>query len=278
MSFKDILVIADTTPGFALRLDVALKLAARFDAHVTALFVRQTPSFPPFIEGQVAADFLEAVDACSVAAQGEAKAVFDEKASRYAKACWKQLEGDLVDEAVHHAMHADLTVVGQYNPDDPATDAQRNLCDLLLLDSGAPVLVLPGSAQVDTLGEQIVVGWNSSRESCRAVHDAMPLLKAAQRVEVIAVDDTRHDEKIRQDDAQLTIMPNLSHHGVKAEGKVVGDVCYDIGQTLLQCAQSANADLIVTGAWGRSRLREMVLGGVTSHLLRHAGIPILMSH
>lgn len=278
MSFKDILVIADSTPGFASRLGAALKLASRFDAHVTGLFVRQTPVIPAFVEGQITPDFLEAMEAWSVATQQEARAVFDDAISGYEKARWHQVEGDLVEESVRHAMHADLSIVGQYNPDSPAADVQRNLCDLLLLDSGSPVLVLPESGCSDTLGERIVVGWNSSRESCRAVHDAMPFLKSARQVEVVAIDDSRHDSQVRQDESRLTIMSNLAHHGVEAEGKVIGDVRHDVGQTLLRHVEAFGADLIVTGAWGRSRLREMVLGGVTSHLLRHATIPVLMSH
>ena len=117
------------------------------------------------------------------------------------------------------------------------------------------------------------MAWNANREAARAVHDAMPLLTHAESVVVLSVDpqDERHF-------AGADIATHLARHGVNVEARRSVAPNIPIGDELLNMASDLGSDLMVMGAYGHSRLREAVFGGVTRHLLRHMTIPVLMSH
>lgn len=166
-----------------------------------------------------------------------------------------------------HARYADLTVVGQ-----PHNGS--NLAETLVLNVGRPALVIPWAGVFPTLGERILVAWNASREACRAVHDALPLLVRARIVRILVVEDSdsRHGEVPGAD-----IALHLSRHGVAATCEQVEARGMETGDMLLSCAADDACDLIVMGAFGRSPLHEALTGGTSRHLLRHMTVPVLMS-
>jgi nucleotide-binding universal stress UspA family protein len=145
------------------------------------------------------------------------------------------------------------------------------------LASGRPILVVPYAGHFATLGQRVLVGWDASREATRAVGDAMPLLAAAEQVTVLAIDPQAgpggHGELPGAD-----ISLHLARHGVKAviERTVSADV--PIGDVLLSRAADLGADLLVMGAYGHSRARELLLGGATRTVLGSMTLPVLMSH
>jgi len=176
------------------------------------------------------------------------------------------------------ARYCDLSIVTQSVPDEWVTTQSPQMPQEVLLQSGRPVLVLPYAGRpVMKAAARMLVAWNGSREAARALHDALPLLKLAAKVQVVAFEapaelDRRHAELPDHD-----IGPWLARHGVKAEvARLATRIA--VGETLLSHAADIGADLIVAGGYGHSRLRETLLGGVTRTLLSSSPVPVLFSH
>lgn len=275
MAFKDILVHVDNTPQCRERLAAAALLAQAAEAHLIALNVRTRPLLPPFIAAQYQPEIDRIRESFNEDAAREARTLFD--ALRPAAGVtteWRDVNGEVVDTVALQARYADLTVIGQGAPLD---QGERPLVDSLILDVGRPVLVIPDAGHFPTIGQRVLVAWNGSREATRAVHDALPLLKGAQRVHVIAVNP--HGGMAGHGDIPgADICLHLSRHGVNAICEHVRAEELNVGQMLLSRAADEECDLLVMGAYGRSRLRELVMGGATRHLLRHMTLPVLMSH
>jgi len=210
----------------------------------------------------------------------EAKALFD-KAVNGANLSteWRDVEGMLLAETALHARYADLVIAGQYDTDGEMADGEAELIDHLVLECGRPVLVVPYAGTFKTLGRHAMVAWNATREATRTVNDALPLLTRADRVDVVAVNP--HGGKGRDGHGQIPsadICHHLARHGVKCDAQHLEARDIDVGSALLSYIADEGADLLVMGAYGRSRLRELVLGGATRHLLREMTVPVLMSH
>lgn len=276
MSFKDILVHVDNTPHAKKRVQVAATLATGQDAHLIALNVRTRSLLPQFIRAQYGAQIERVRDTFNADAATEARAAFNAVQPAHGVTTeWRDVEGaSLADTVALHARYADVTVIGQGAIGE---DGERPLADAVVLDVGRPVLVVPSAGHFETVGKRVLVAWNGSREATRAVHDALPILKKAQLAHVIAINPSGgmagHGDVPGAD-----ICLHLSRHGVNAVCEHVKSEDLNVGQMLLSRAADEASDLIVMGAYGRSRMRQLVLGGATSHLLKHMTVPVLMSH
>ncbi|SIT17769.1 universal stress protein [Insolitispirillum peregrinum] len=280
MSLKTIMVVMDTTAGVEQRLDIALQLAQSHDAHLTGLCVRTTPYVPQFVMGQLGPEVAEAQRKWSIEAAETAQKLFESKAAaagvRYE---WRAVDGQLLEQTSLHAKYADLVVVSQFDPDGEMADGQDQLVDHLVLDAGRPVLVVPYCGTFASVGKTVMVAWNATREATRAVSDALPFLQKADRVNVVAVNP--HGGTGRNGHGEIPsadICLSLARHGVKADAQSIEAHDMQVGDTLLSRITDEGVDLLVMGAYGRSRLRELVLGGATRHVLRHMTVPVLMSH
>lgn len=273
MALKDILVHVDNLPSCERRIDAAVALATRHQAHLTGLFVRTFPRMPQFVRAQFGPELIALQQRYADEAAAQAQALFERKvAGAGVNHGWRTDQSDPFEVVALHARYADLTVVGQQ---DPEGDEELPLADHLVFDTGRPVIVVPYEGTFTAPFKTIVVAWNGSREATRAVNDALPLLKQAEKVTVVAVNpvggSTGHGEVPGAD-----ICLHLARHGVKAEAQTrSGD---DVGVELTACVADENADLLVMGAYGRSRVREVVLGGATRYVLDHTVVPVLMSH
>lgn len=275
MAFKDILVQLDGSSRSEARLAVALALAAAYQAHLTAVNIRGRTITPAMVTAQFGA----AMD--SILAQGDeeaaarAKALVDAGSERSSVPVeWRDVVGDPVQTLALHARYCDLLVLGQSAPHDSDS---RALVDELLTMVGRPILVVPYAGYFPTVGRRVLVGWNGSREATRAIHDALPILVAAERVHVIAV-NPGHGMSGHGDIPGADICLHLSRHGVNAVCEHLRSDEVDAAAMLLNRAADEDCDLMVMGGYGHSRLREMVLGGVTRHLLEHMTVPVLLSH
>lgn len=185
------------------------------------------------------------------------------------------VEGDLIDALALHGRYSDALVVSQRDPEGDYTPS--DMPDRLILSVGRPVIVVPYVGRYATVGQNVIVAWDASRLATRAVNDALPILQAAKKVTIIALNphggDQGHGEMVSAD-----IALHLARHGVKAEATYVHVDDIEVGDMLLSRAADAGADMIVMGAYGHRRLRELVMGGVTQHLLGHMTAPVLMSH
>jgi nucleotide-binding universal stress UspA family protein len=277
MPFKDLLVYVDASKASEARAALAVQLAKRHEAHLVGV---HPSSLLDAARAAGYAAFEQAYRALEKAAEqreASAQAMFEAAAARDGVAReWRVSRVAAMVEAVVHARYADLAIVGQIDPDDPSPGSQLSPADVLLA-SGRPALVVPYVGRFAEIGRRVLVAWNASREAARAVNDALPLLARAETVTVLAVNPaigaTRHGEVPGAD-----IAVHLARHGIKVLVETSHATEIDVSDVLLNRAADLGADLIVAGAYGRSRMRELVLGGVTRDLLRRMTVPVLMSH
>ena len=282
MALKDILVHLDTTPRCAVRLELAARLAMQHNAHLIGVHVIDIPSANyfygaamPFVPANPE-EIVQRIRAEATGAAAPVEVAFRDCLHRNSiEGEWRLVEGAPPAMVALHARYTDLTVVGQPNRDQPQ-DADA-VTETTVMTSGRPVLAVPFAGEFPTIGERVLVAWNASREAARAVNDAMPLLIGAKQVTVLAINPQRgvggHGDVPAAD-----IALHLARHGLKAEASHT--VAKDIadGEALLSYAADIGADLIVAGAYGHSRARELVFGGVTRTLIAEMTAPVLMSH
>lgn len=278
MTYRCIVVHLDAGSAADARIDAAAGLAAAHDAHLVGLAVVPPLHVPGVAHAEVVVQILteqwerEGRDARARAADFEQRA--RRAGVRHVET--RVTDGDAARIMALHARYADLCVVSQPDDLEQAGPAAR-FAEAIVLAAGRPVLVLPTANAVDTLGERVMIAWNAGREATRAVTDALPLLRKARKVRVVTVDAEPgaggHGEMPGADIALY-----LARHGVETavEQTHAGDV--EVGAWLLSRAADFGADLIVMGAYGHSRLREFVLGGVTRTMLETMTVPVLMSH
>jgi nucleotide-binding universal stress UspA family protein len=277
MSLKDLLVHVGTDAACPSRIEVAARLAAWHDAHLTGLHVMASPPIPGYLAVELPRQVYEIQKRQLRELAEQARHLFDSgvRAAGAPRVEWRAEEGDILRTARMHGRYFDLVVVGQGIDVDDPTGALAVLPEELALSIGRPVLVIPRYGAFAALGDHVLVGWNASREAARAVNDALPLLQRAQKVTVLSVDPGDHPDQ-RIPGADITL--HLARHGVNAVAEQTRSADISVGDVILSRAADMGADLIVCGAYGHSRMREMVLGGATRHLLQHMTVPVLMSH
>jgi len=272
MSVKDILTLV-TTPAQHGAFGAAEYLANRWDAHLTILHLARQP------EAVIGDPAYTATLWAAVAekAAGVALSEFEAIQSR-AKQLDALLEvrredvtlATIEDVAARHAMHADLTIMQA--PENIHEDAAF---EAVLFRSGRPVLVIPAAWQPVSIGERIVVAWKPKREAARAVADAAAFLSDADAVTVVTVDVGAQEFGVS---AGRDIAANLARKGVDVELRNIDGMGQSAEAALLGEARALEADLIVMGGYGHSRLREFIFGGVTRALSHTSPIPVLLSH
>jgi nucleotide-binding universal stress UspA family protein len=277
MTFRDILVHVDDATENATRLESAINLAKTTNARLTGLFVRSRPYIPPYAEVQISPEILQrhAEEIEELAKQAEKNFRATVKGSGV-KAEWRSVEGGLGSVLSLHARYHDLVVLGQKDPRDLLMPGDRDMPDEVIMTCGRPSLIIPYAGKFPTIGRNVMVAWDASATATRAVHDALPILKTAKSVTVMVINPMTDLPGIG-DLPGADIAAHLARHGVKAEADHV-ESDLDAGEMLLSRAADKGADLLVMGAYGHARWREVILGGVTDHLLDHMTLPVLMSH
>jgi nucleotide-binding universal stress UspA family protein len=173
---------------------------------------------------------------------------------------------------------ADLIVANQDDPNwENAGFGDR--AGLLATMSARPVLLVPVGWKNDGVAQRVVIAWNGSRESTRAVFDAIPVLQKSQTVAVVAINETTLPEGSASAIGQGNdLRAALARHGINATFEIESASTGSVGQTLIATVERAGADLLVMGGYGRPRLSELIFGGATRHALRNMRTPVLMSH
>ncbi len=277
MQYQDILVHIDDGEAMPERLAVALELAERFDTHLTGVYVDPGLALPTLIDVPVSPSLIEELEnehqgRCERAEQAFRKTLDRSQVSSE----WRMARGELAGTLARHARYADLVVLGQEGAEDQKL-VIGGLPDSVVLTCGRPALVVPYIGARTSPGKHAIVAWNGSREAARAVNDALPLLMGADNVDVMCVDPGRGEEE----DADLPgadLCLHLARHGVNAEAQTLVANDLEIADLLLSRVADRGADLIVMGAYGHARWREVVLGGVTRQLLEQMTVPVFMSH
>ncbi len=274
MAIKNILLHLTRDPRNDARINVAINMAKAHTAHITALYVIAPPEVPAFVMAYIPADVLEKQQADAEAEAKKVEEAFTALCDREGVASeWRLVNGDSRSVTAFHAHYADLVIVGQTAPAEERANGTEDLADELILSSGRPVLVVPYAGKFDVIGRTALVAWNGTRESARCLHDALPILEQADKVIVYAVNESSADHIPGAD-----ISTHLARHGVTAEAHhtVARDI--SVGDALLAAVSDYGADLLVMGAYGHSRVRELALGGATRDILNTMTVPAIMSH
>jgi nucleotide-binding universal stress UspA family protein len=280
MSFKTLLVhIGDDDAGRA-RVRAAADLAQAFDARLIGLAAAAQPA-PVVAEGSAFAAGVWAEQAASheAAAQKAADAFAAEMERRGLPFETRVIAGfeDTAGAALAvSGRYADLIVIGGRDGMDSRALAD-SLIDGALFETGSPVLVLPAAGMGATLGKRPLIAWDGGPLAARSAHDALPFIATATEVRV-AVARTyfgmaRHGEEPGADVARW-----LSSHGAKVSVEVLDPGGRSVPEALTEAARRAACDMIVMGAFGHSRLREALFGGVTSDMLNAPPLPLFMAH
>jgi nucleotide-binding universal stress UspA family protein len=275
MNCKTLLVHLDDSAHSAARLDYALDLAARHDAHLIGLYVvSEELAGPLFLHGediwsasrdaQRNDNLKRAEAACGAAAQ---------RAGRNVE--WRAPGGTPGATAILHARHADLLILGQEDPEDRNAFVARHFVEDVIMGSGRPALVLPYAGPVRSQINNVMIAWDGGRESARAVTDALPLIRRAGFVTLMKVERHPH----YGEPAGIDVAAWLARHGIEVSFTTMPPASgVDTGAMLLNALADRHIDLLVMGAYGHARVQERVLGGVTRTMLQSMTVPVLMSH
>jgi nucleotide-binding universal stress UspA family protein len=304
MPIKEIVVHQGPDSRSQVRLRIATTLAKAYDSRLVGVFVRPRPRdretrWMSFSE-TARAEWRSNLDAVC----NEAEQVFAAQLAREGiEGEWRLMESNVADALMTCARYGDLTVIGQHDPDNPTYPAA--MPDQVVLGAGGPVLVVPYAGNFESVGRRVMVAWNGGREAARAARDALPILRRSEVTHVYSINPTGVEHL-----AGAEISAHLARHGVSAEasrdvlgagaeavssaltsvgrfGAEHGDrvtqsrhaamSSNDIGDTILSTLADFGADLLVMGAYGHSRVREIVLGGATREIMRSMTVPVLMS-
>ena len=278
MSYKTILVHVDSNERAFERIRIAIGLAQTYDAHLVGLAtvgmialantygLDGTPAY--MAEAMTDMEHL----AANAAVRFEAKA----KAAGLSSYESRVHRGDPAYSVCTDARYADLVVLGQTEPAQSTAATPADLPQTVMLSCGRPVLIIPYAGHVRTLGRRVMFLWNASRESAHAASDALPFFTRADEVRV-SVFDAKANMGGHGDEPGSDIATYLARQGAKVT--VNRDTSSgDVGSSVLSRANEFDADLIVMGGYGHTRLREWVMGGVSKTLLEQMTVPVLMSH
>jgi nucleotide-binding universal stress UspA family protein len=285
MSLKDVLVHLDADPRSAVRLAIAADLARGCGAHLTGLFVVDIPNTDYLYGGGLPGASMGPDKMIDVMV-AQARAVADPIGENFQETLrvhglqgeWRIVEGYTPSVVGTDGRYADLLVLGQ--PDDPRREDNRGrvTVETVLMTCGRPMLVIPFAGEFPVLTDHILVAWDAGRESTRAVHDALPLLRQARQVTVLSISPRGSYTPEDASDAHHNIARHLVRHGVRAETKSTVAEGISTGEALLSYASDISATMIVAGGYGHSRARELIFGGVTRTLLAEMTVPVLFSH
>jgi len=275
--YKTILVHLDQSHALEDRVELAVRLAARFDAHLVGLLTQMPWSVPVYAEIPIGAEVINQAEAALAETADRIVSLFEAHAASAGISHESRVEeGGASQLIIAHGRYSDLIILGQRDPDDDFPP-DSGVANAVLLESGRPCLIVPYIGAPESCGERILAAWNGGREAARAFSDAAPFMQEAREVTVFVANPK---ETVRAEGplpgADIAVV--LSRQGIKAEVNTVTVDDIDVGNEMLSHAFDTDIDLIVMGAYGHSRFRELVLGGATRFLLKHMTVPVLMAH
>jgi nucleotide-binding universal stress UspA family protein len=274
---KDVIVSLEGTAADVVRLAAVETIAGMFEAQVIGLFLNTMPSIVAVDGDGIGATHVADLMDLARAKGDRVEADLAERLARLNRPTEVRridvLSDDIAKIASREARSADTFVALRPNgtPQEP-----ERLVEGVLFGSGRHLFLIPDGKAPTSPFVRVLVAWNGSRESARALAEAMPYLHQARQVTVVVVDEDRavEEQALLGTDA----VNHLQHHGINAALHRTRVRDRKIGARLIAEAEHMKADLIVMGGYGHSRLREMLLGGVTYDLLHCAPVPLVIAH
>jgi len=276
MAIKDALLYISPIAGDEMTARFAAGLAQSFGTEITGLTFAFDAAYPAGLDTRVPDEPLQKLrdknreDA--IVAMTHAKGIFDQGTSKFISVIETCSTGEAIDSFVEYARLRDIAILPNRGE---KLQIERPLIEAVLFGSGLPVVLIPEDGKTTFAIDRILIAWDYSRVAARAVSDAMPLLAKAKRVHIVTVTD---DKELRPRMDAHELARHLSRHGVVVvvDQALRGNM--SIGDALFRQAAGIDADLLVMGGFGHSRLRDFILGGATQQILAWAPLPILMSH
>lgn len=278
---KTILVPTQHIATMKSALETAVLLARRTGAYIEGFPLRI--AIPPYVVAELTAGLtMDTYDAQREEEIAGLRRVFETFMQEHDippsgtagnRPCFGWLAAAPEDESFigSHGRAFDITVISRLDAD--STGLHRRAIETALFESGRPVLLAPPAASKQ-IASNIMIHWNGSTEQARANAFAMPLLHLADRVTVLTVIGGQDVPGPSAD----YILRQLQHNGITAKPVRVKLGDRDTGEAVLDAARAEGCDLLIKGAFTRNRLRQMIFGGATSHIMEHADLPVLMAH
>jgi nucleotide-binding universal stress UspA family protein len=287
MAIRKLLLPLTGTEAGVAALATALLIARIWDAHVTALHVRVdardvAPLAGEGLSGAMIEEMMSATEKESSDRAHAVRSMFERFVTDHqvtvaearpgllgATASFASVTGREEDLVAQQARLADLTVVP--HPEAGEDISSSDALHAVLFDSGRPVLIAP-MHEPTSIGKRICVAWNGTAESAAAVLGALPWMQRAEGVRILTAEGYQ-----RRGPAAPELAAYLAMHHVHADIATFNPVEKDVGKGLLAAASHYGADLLAMGAYSHSRLRQLILGGVTRSVLEHSKLPVMMN-
>ena len=287
MAVRKILLPLTGTAAGEAALTTALTIANQWHAHLTALHVRVdsrdvAPLAGEGLSGAMIEEMMTATEKESSDRAHAVRSMFERFVARqnvvvreahpgldHATASFASVTGREEDIVAQQARLADLTVVPHPNTGEDISSSDA--LHAVLFDSGRPVLIAPHNP-IESIGKRICLAWNGTAEAAESTLSAMPWMKQADGVCILSADGYQ-----RRGPAASDLAAYLTLHGIQAEISIFPSIRNSVGAGLLEAARQFGCDLLSMGAYSHSRLRQLILGGVTRHVLENAAIPVMMT-
>lgn len=276
MAYKTILVCLNEVSRLPQLLSVARALGTKFNAHISGIYVVPGVTIYPSAAYGAGPDVFDGTRVYFENKLTQVKESFETAMALDRLACDFHMvdsaQSNIAYDVIENCRHVDLILVSNTNRQN-GDEIETDFVERLILAAGRPVLILPFTGDVKLATDQILIGWNNSRESSRAVFDALPFLQKSNKVRLVAVDVAPRGAVPASDLAEA-----LDRHGVTCELTDVASSGMTVGDTLQRAANDFGAGLLVLGGYGHSRFTELIFGGATREVLRKMEMPVLMSH
>jgi len=287
MAIRKVLLPLTGTAAGEAALASALTIARRWNAHVLALHVRVdsrdvAPLAGEGLSGAMIEEMMSATEKESSDRAHAVRSMFERFVGQqdikvqeahpnagHPSASFASVTGREEDIVAQQARLADLTVVP--HPDSGEDVSSSDALHAVLFDSGRPVLIAPRKAAA-SLGTRVCVAWNGTAESASSVIAALPWMQRAEAVAILSADGYQ-----RRGPGAPDLAAYLALHGVRAGTVTFRSLNGSVGAGLLAAAADFGCDLLSRGAYSHSRLRQLILGGVTRHVLENSGLPVMMN-
>jgi nucleotide-binding universal stress UspA family protein len=270
MIIKGILVYVDEDEACVRRVRSAASLCKVFDAHLYGIYVWQKVTIPVYAGAYIPDEMIEQTNKEYEKIRDQTKMIFLDKSSTNGITReFHAVEGEVSDVLNTRSRYADLLVVPQ--PSTATNDLNQHFqLSELLIGAACPVLLLPDGNPLSLPLERVLVAWDGGRECATALNAALPMMSGVNKIDLVSISS----DYIEADDIAL----HISRHGIETEVHVINQSRSHSGILLLEQASKLQSQMMVMGAYGHSRLREIMLGGTTRHVLGHAHLPVLFSH
>lgn len=279
MAYKSILTIVTDAEAAKVQIDTAVSLARREDAHLEVLCLgvdrTQTGYYYAGATAFIQQETVERAQEDARKVESWIAARLGAEDIRWSSETVVSQMGAIAAVVGLRARFSDLVVLGQPYGKGRGQELEA-IAEAAMFEGQVPVLVVPDDFSGEIAGRRILAAWNQSNEAMNAIRKALPLLKAADLVDITIIDPPAHGPERSDPGGQLSQL--LARHGVHAEVSVLARTMPRVSDVINRHVGDTDADLIVMGAYGHSRFREAILGGATRNMLEKATVPVLMAH